>query len=129
MGSNPVVPMHQEKADIALGFLGGSVTQSRYPFGFQAAEHALHRRVEAPMSTDVPRFIQIGQNQGVQISNDVALQTSLNFLEGQSLSRSTRYVGPGSWITALTHHGYRPQRIVGGSTPTTVQAVANRLSG
>lgn len=80
MGSNPVVPVHQEKADIAQGVLGGSVTQSRYPFGFQAAEHALHRRFDAPMSTDVPRLIQIGQNQGVQILNDEALQASWNFL-------------------------------------------------
>ena len=80
MGSNPVVPMHQEMADIALGFLSSSVAHGRYPFSFQAAEHALHRRVDAPMSTDVPRFVQIGQNQRVQVSNDVALQTSLNFL-------------------------------------------------
>lgn len=45
MGSNPVVPMHQEIADIALGLLGCSIAHGRYPFSFQTPEHALHRRV------------------------------------------------------------------------------------
>lgn len=45
MGSNLVVPMHQEAADIALSLLSRSVTRDRYPFRFQAAEHAIHSRV------------------------------------------------------------------------------------
>jgi len=42
--------MHQELADLALCFLSRSVTRGRYPFRFQAAEHALHWRVVPAIS-------------------------------------------------------------------------------
>ena len=36
MGPNPVVPMHQEMTDIALGFLSRPVARGRYPFLFSS---------------------------------------------------------------------------------------------
>jgi hypothetical protein len=42
--------MHQKMTDIPLGLLGHSVSRGRYPFGFQAPEHALHRRVVPAIS-------------------------------------------------------------------------------
>jgi hypothetical protein len=66
--SNPVVPMHQVMTDVSVRFLSLHVAHGRYPFSFQAAKHALHRRVDAPMSSRSPRLIQISQNQGVQFS-------------------------------------------------------------
>ena len=108
--------MHQEVADIALGFLSRSVTRGRYPLRFQAAEHALHWRIDAPMSTSAPRLAQVGQNQWIQASNDVALQTSLYFLARHPFGRSTRHIRPGSRVTDRPATGARGTRHGSGST-------------
>ena len=66
--------------DISDGFGMVRIVTLPYALHFEIQEETLDSSSDTAMSTDVPRVIQIGQNQGVQISNDVALQTSLNFL-------------------------------------------------
>ena len=43
--------MHQVMADASVRFLGRHVARGRYPFSFQAAKHALHRRIIPAVST------------------------------------------------------------------------------
>lgn len=49
---------------------------------FQTAEKGFRYRVDAPMSRTHQNRLQVGHNQRVQFPNQVALQTSLDFLTG-----------------------------------------------
>jgi hypothetical protein len=43
-------------------------------------EEALHRRIDAPMSSKPRRVRQVSEDQRIQRPEDVALQASVNFL-------------------------------------------------
>ena len=104
------------------------VVAVHHQFGLERMEEALHRRVDAPMSSFANEIRQIRQDQRVQLANDVTLEATLNFFRGQSLSRSASDVRARSRIAAHTNHRDRPQGIIGGSIAAPVKAMSGCLS-
>ena len=73
-------------------------------FFFQTAEKGFRYRVDAPMSSGERRLLQVGQNERVQFSHDIALETAMDFLEGHTFLGATFNVRPSSGISAHTNH-------------------------
>jgi len=66
--------------DVKLGACAGVVAKQVGALHLQRLEEALHRRVDAPMSSKPRRVRQVSENQRIQGPDDVALQASVNFL-------------------------------------------------
>jgi hypothetical protein len=66
--------------DIAFGVCVIGVPFVVDPFAFQASKETLHWCVDAPMSSRGRRIGQIGQNERVQLPDDIALQAAVDFL-------------------------------------------------
>jgi len=69
-------------------FLVRRVARGMYPFVLQAVEEALCGSVDAPMSSGAARIGQIGQNEGVQLPDDISLEAAMNLLLGHAFLRS-----------------------------------------
>ena len=57
----------------------------------------------------VDSVLQVGQDKWVELTNDVALQTAVNLLFGQSFACPSCNVLPGAGITSHANHGNSPQ--------------------
>ena len=75
---------------------------------FETAEEALHYGVDAPMSSNMRRIGQIGEDERVQLSYDIALQAAVDFLIRHAFLRPTFNVRPGTWIAAHANHRNSP---------------------
>ncbi|MGF6979872.1 hypothetical protein QFZ94_008389 [Paraburkholderia sp. JPY465] len=105
-----------------------AIARCMNPFIFQAVEEALRRRVDAPMSRSAGRIGQVGQNERVQLPDDIALQAAVNFLVRHAFLGSSLDVRPGSRITAHAHHGDGPQGVVCSTVASAVQAMPDRFA-
>ena len=74
-----VVP-EQPVDDFVLGLTSGLEGLSMQPLDHQRPEQRLATGVDAPMSSKGRSVFQIGQDERVQLTNDVALQTAVNLL-------------------------------------------------
>src|SRR6476661_7608114 len=103
--------------------VAGLVVAVHDQFGLERMEEALHRRVDAPMSSLANGIRQIRQDQRVQLANDVPLKATLNLFRGQSLSSSASDVRTRPRIAPHTNHRDRPQGIISGSIASPVKAM------
>lgn len=81
------------------------------------------------MSSRGRRISQIGQNEWVQFTDDIALQASVDFLVGQAVLRPAFDIGAGARIAAHSNHGNRPEGVVCRPVSASVQPMPNRLPG
>ena len=66
--------------DVELGQRASVVAQQMSALDLERLEEALHRRIDAPMSSKPRRVRQVSEDQRIQRPEDVALQASVNFL-------------------------------------------------
>jgi len=78
------------------------------PFLLQAPEEGLGDRVDAPMSSRAHRLPQVGQDQRVQLPNNVALEAAVDFFLCQTLARTPGNVFTRARIAAHSNHGDGP---------------------
>lgn len=119
------------KADVVeqVGFrlLVAGVVRQVHPLGLQRTEEALHRRIDAPMSTETRGIRQVSQDQGIQFSDDVAFQAAVNLLSSSPFSRPSLHICLSAQVTTHPHQGDRPQDVVGGAIAASIQPMTNRL--
>ena len=79
MQSGFVVP-EQPRNGFVLGLAPGHKALPVQALDLQRAEQRLAAGIDAPMSSGRCRVFQIGQDQWVQLPNDVAFQATVDFL-------------------------------------------------
>ena len=88
MQSCAVVSAHDVISDIGHRFIVAGIAFLPDPLHLQVQKEALHDSVDAPMSSRSGRVFQIGEDERVQLANDVALQATVNLLLKQSFTRA-----------------------------------------
>jgi hypothetical protein len=74
----------------------------------QRTPQAFGRRIDAPMSSSSRRIGEIGQNERIQVTDDIAFQAAVDFLVRHAFLRPTINIGPSAWIAAHPNHGNGP---------------------
>jgi hypothetical protein len=96
-----------ERLDVFGNLLRREFSALEYPLLdtllFQTPEERLGDCIDAPMSNFACRVGQIGQDQWIQLADDVTFEAALDFFGGQAFGRSSCYVGPGARFTAHAH--------------------------
>ena len=77
-------------------------------FHFEAAEERFRHRVDAPMSSVGYCVRQIRQDQWIQLANDIAFKTALDFFCRETFGGASRHVGSSPRFAAHTNEGYCP---------------------
>lgn len=80
MTTTTVVKHFDVFEQIDLRVLMRPVARGMNPFVLQAVKEAFRRGVDAPMSSSTGRIGQVGQNERVQLPDDIALQAAVNLL-------------------------------------------------
>lgn len=80
VSATPIVEDLDVIENISAGKISCFVDAFADTFFFQAAEEGFGHCIDAPMSRNLCSFCQISQNQRVELSNNVAFQTAMNFL-------------------------------------------------
>jgi hypothetical protein len=97
-------------------------------FLFEAAEEGLSDGIDAPMSRRRLSAFQIRQKKRIELTDDVAFETSTNLGERASLQGALLDVGLRADVTSHPSQRDRPQRVVGLAVPTAIQPVPDDLS-
>lgn len=117
------------RGPVSVRLLVAGITRQVHPFGLLRTEETLHRRVDAPMSTETRGVREVSQYQGIQFSDDVAFQAAVDLLGSSSFSRASLHIGLGAQVATHPHQGDRPQGVVGGAVTAAVQPMTNRFAG
>ena len=75
-----VVEAHDVVSNVRLRFCMVGIVALPNPLHLEIQEEALHHGINAPMSSKGRSIFQIGQDERVQLTNDVAFQTTVNLL-------------------------------------------------
>ena len=66
-------------SDVLVRYIAVLVDVLLDPFLLQASEERFGDRIDAPMSSRTHRLLQVGQDQRVQLANNVALEAAMDF--------------------------------------------------